>query len=166
MTMKCIDLKREFGDHYRVECEPSYYAQSGSQRASNRNAWLYVIPCRHGEIFPWEGRLLAISTKRRGAIATRLKRLSCTEMKQDGDDGMTLTFHEDDFPTIADIVKPRRRPQLSDERRQALSQQMTRLNQRRNKQSTSKQTTSKQSTSKQSTSKQWTSNIDRTDKSV
>jgi hypothetical protein len=126
-----VDLKRRFGRKYKIEHEESYHAETGSTKACNRDPCLYLIPCKHGEIFPWGDSLLAISTKRRGAIATRLENLPCTKVQQDGSDGLTLTFHEDDFPTIAEIVKPKRKPQLSNKQRQAMSQRMIRLNQRR-----------------------------------
>ena len=60
-------------------------------------------------------------------IKARLDRLECTTLKNDGDQFGSFLFHVDDFEQIAAIVKPYKRPQLSDERRLELSRQMTEI---------------------------------------
>ena len=113
-----INLRERFECRYKINHDPAYYSEYG-RRARVDDPWLQIIPCHHGEIFPWGGDLLAASTSRRGAIANRLSELDCCEVKQDGSDGVTVTFHIDDFRKVADLIRPRGSRQLSPSRRRA-----------------------------------------------
>lgn len=117
--VKPINLKKRFGQRYKIEYEPAYYAEYGP-RARTDDPWLQVIPCHYGEIFPWGEDLLAASTFRRGSIANRLAGLNCCQIRQDGCDGVTVTFHIDDFHEVAQLIKPRSRRRLTLEARRAL----------------------------------------------
>ncbi len=116
--MTCINLKERFGDVYKIQYEESYHADRG-ENARTVDPWYMQIPCQHGHICPWGGGILVACTDRRGSVAKRLAKLPCAEMWQDGDDGINVKFHVDDFESIAAIMKPKRRRRLSPEHRQA-----------------------------------------------
>ena len=117
--MDCVNLKERFGRKYRVTYEESYYAQYGP-RAQTDDPWLQIIPCRRGHIFPWGDNILAASTNGRGPTAHKLAALDFTTISQDGDDGVTMLFPVERFPEVAELMKPRRRRQVSDQERQRL----------------------------------------------
>ena len=119
-----IDLKSLAGNKYRVTIESSYYADTGSAQKRNRDPYLWLVVGRHGDVFLWSPELLAVSTHKRGGIAGRLMELPCTTVVQDGQDGLTMTFPAQYLDTVADLVKLRRRPVLSEERRAELSERM------------------------------------------
>lgn len=100
--MECINLKRQFGDRYRV-------AHEESRRGRLIDPWLMIIPCGHGHICPWGGSNLAACTDRPGQIVGRLKRLDFTTVVQDGDDGANITFDAEYFEVVAEIMRPRKR---------------------------------------------------------
>jgi hypothetical protein len=106
MSIRCIDLEKRFGSVYRV-------AYEDGKRHRTRDPWRLILLCRHGHIYPHGGDRLGASTRCRGAIAGRLVALSCVRVAQDGTDGINLVFHVDDFPTVAAILKPRRRRKLT-----------------------------------------------------
>lgn len=56
--MECLNLKRIFGERYKVAYEESYYAEYGPN-AYREDPWLMVLLCQHGEICPWGGQNLA-----------------------------------------------------------------------------------------------------------
>jgi hypothetical protein len=122
-----VDLKKLAGDKYRVTIESSYYADTGSAQNRNRDPYLWLIVGRHGEVFLWSPDRLAVSTYKRGGIARRLLDLPYTEVTQDGDDGVTVTFAAEHLDEVAQIVRLRRRPVLTDERRAELSNRMREL---------------------------------------
>ena len=114
--MKCIDLKERFGRRHRVRYEESYRAERG--RGRTRDPWLMVLACRYGHILPWGGNLLAASVDGHPNIAGRLRTLSCCTVVQDGDFGeLTATFDVADFQTVARVMRPRCRRQLSDQQK-------------------------------------------------
>jgi hypothetical protein len=118
-SVKPINLRECFGDRFQVENEAGYASEYGDGSRCD-DPWLFVIPCVHGQIFPWASDRLAVSTTGPGKVANLLRRLACCSVAQDGDDGFTGTFVPTDFPKVADIVKPRRSRKLSEQRRQAL----------------------------------------------
>jgi len=123
--MKCIDLKQRFGDRFKVAYEESYYAEYGPD-ARTVDPWLMIILCQHGEICPWGDDNLAACTNHAGPIANRLKALPYTQVAQDGDDGANVVFDVKHFDKVAQIMKPRRRRQVTEAERQRLAE-MSRL---------------------------------------
>jgi hypothetical protein len=109
-----IDLKARFGKRYRITLDPAHAAEYG-EGSRKDDPWLITIHCRYGHIYPYGGELLGASTERRGPVARRLADLSCVRVVQDGDDGVNVVFHVDDFNTVARNLKPRRRRQLTPE---------------------------------------------------
>ncbi len=113
MSTDCINLKRQFGDQYKVTYEESYYAEYGPS-ARTEDPWLMVILCQHGEIYPHGGNQLAASTKVAGGIARTLKALTFTTLHQDGADGVDVIFPIDRFDEIAAVMKPRKRRRMTE----------------------------------------------------
>ncbi|HEY2411582.1 MAG TPA: hypothetical protein VGI40_05045 [Pirellulaceae bacterium] len=119
----CVDLRQIAGDCYRIDLDEAHTAERGSGcRAAD--AWLLVVPCRFGHVFPWGKVRLAVSTNGRGPTAQRLAGLPFVRVEQAADDGFTLSFAADRFDEIAAIVKPLRlagrRAMSADERKRAV----------------------------------------------
>ena len=112
----CPDLKALAARKYRVKREESYHIEHG-KRGRSVDPWLWIIPCRHGHMFPFGSGLLGASTDRRGGIARRLAALPGCRVHQDGDDGLTIMFPEAMFEAVAAILKPRCRRRWSDAQR-------------------------------------------------
>ncbi|MCX7424735.1 MAG: hypothetical protein NTW96_03770 [Planctomycetia bacterium] len=130
MSVECIDLEARFGRRYRIDREESYHAQHGPG-ARRRDPWLSIIPCRFGHLYPFGGDLLAASVDGYPKVAGRLRKLDCCRIHQDGDGGeLTVVFHVDALARVARIIRPRRRPRLSPERRAELAEQMRGINQK------------------------------------
>jgi hypothetical protein len=117
--MKTINLKERFGDRYRVTFEESYFAERGKEARAD-DPWLQILLCRHGHISPCGGNILMTSTNKHGAVANQLAALRCVQVIQDGDDGINAIFCVDDFDTVAALMKPRRRRQVSERERERL----------------------------------------------
>ncbi len=49
-----INLRERFECRYKINHDPAYYSEYG-RRARVDDPWLQIIPCHHGEIFPWGG---------------------------------------------------------------------------------------------------------------
>jgi len=80
-----------------------------------------VIPCQHGELYPYGDDQLVASTKVAGGVARALKALTFTTLHQDGSDGVDVIFPVDRFEKVAGIMKPRKRRQVSDAGRKRLA---------------------------------------------
>ncbi len=115
-----INLRKQFGDGFRIERDPAYFAEYGP-RATVDDAWLQVIPCRLGHIFPYGYGLLAASSNSRGPVANKLAGVAGATVIQDGDDGLTIAFPVSSFRTVAKIIHPRSRHIPTDAQRQALA---------------------------------------------
>jgi len=128
---RCVNLKERFGKRFKVRREESYEAENPKYRAEEE-AWLQIIPCVGGEIYPHGGDTLA-AYLRPGPRAESLKRLRCVRVKTLGSDGVTVLFDVADFDQVAGIMQPRKRaqPQLSPEQREAKRQAMERVNAQR-----------------------------------
>ncbi len=120
MEPKRINLRRRFGQRYKVQFEESYFAEHG-QNARVEDPVLMVIACRFGHIYPNGGDVLAGSIDGHPKMATRMRRLPCCRVHQDGDDGeLTVLFNVADFDRVARIMRPRRRRQISETERERL----------------------------------------------
>lgn len=113
----CIDLKETFGQKYRIA-----YDESAGHEAGGRNdPWLMLIPCHRGHIYPHGGNLLAVATATRGGTAKAIRALPGVEVVQDGEDGINATFPVELFPQVAELMKPHRRRQFSDQERERIA---------------------------------------------
>ena len=110
---KCIDLRTVAGKRYRLDCDLSHKGRTAP------DPWLLIIPCRFGHIYPHSATLLAVATNGR-VIGLKVARLSGVDVLQDGIDGMNLTFPPRLFARVAQIVKPKRKRQISDAERERL----------------------------------------------
>ena len=117
--MTCINLRDLCGDRFRVEYEASYQADRGDG-ARAEDPWLMIVLCENGHLFVCGGDRLGASTDQRGPVATKLVRLDCTTLAQDGDDGVNVVFDVKHFYEVAEIMKPRKRRRLSPEHLLAL----------------------------------------------
>lgn len=111
----CIDLRERCGQLYRIENEQTGVGEPCGRRPND--PWLATLRCLHGHIYAQGGELLGASTDHRGPVANRLQYLPCCRLHQDGEDGVNVIFHVDDFDQVAEIMKPRRRRRLSPEQR-------------------------------------------------
>jgi len=109
--MRCINLKRDYGTTYRVRGEDGKTAPT--------DPWEHVIECKHGHIAPWGGKLLVACTDKCGKIAKLLRALGT--VVQDGDDGVNVVFTLERFGEVADLMRARKRRQMSAEQRAAAS---------------------------------------------
>jgi hypothetical protein len=116
----CINLRERYGHKYRVNYEESYYAQYGPH-ARVEDPWLQIIPGARGHVFPWDETRLAASTNTSGSIATKLKALPYTEVRQDGADGVNVIFPADRLDEVAAMLQLRRRRVVTREERQRLA---------------------------------------------
>jgi hypothetical protein len=116
----CVNLKERFSRRWRIANEASHEAEYG-ENARTVDPWLMTVPCQHGHLFPWGGNLLAASTDKRGGVARKLLALDRTQVRQDGDDGVTVSFHVDDVKVVAKMMKPRTRRRLSPEHKAKLA---------------------------------------------
>ena len=119
-AMNCVNLKERFGDHYKVGYEECYYADHGDG-ARGEEPWLMIIPCKHGHLYPHGGDLLGVSTNTMGPITNKIRELACTTVVQDSDEGVSATFHVNDFDEVAAVVKPRRRRRQAPEQADRLA---------------------------------------------
>ena len=121
--MECVNLKRLFGKRFRVRYEESYYAQYGPH-ARTDDPWLQIIPCDMGHIYPHGGDMLAASTNKPGPTVRKLKALPGVIVHQDGSDGANILFHIDQFDAVAEIMRPKRRRQWTEEQRAAAAERL------------------------------------------
>jgi hypothetical protein len=113
-----LNLVELFGDRYRITFDEAYNP-SHVPRAK-LDPWMMQIPCRGRgiTIYPHGGNVLAIEVDHRRNIAKALAALPGLKLWQDGDE-MTFLFDVALFPAVAEIVKPKRRPQYTAEQRDA-----------------------------------------------
>lgn len=127
ISMDCVDLKEEYGKIHRIGIDESYYANTGSSNASNTDPWNWILRGTRGHVCPWGGDRLAACTNYRGQIAKMLMKIPTAKMEQDGTDGVNVSFHKDYLDKAAKVLKLYKRPQLTDEQRQALSERGKKL---------------------------------------
>ena len=116
----CIDLRERFNDRYRVDVDPSYRADTGSSKNSNRDPWNWVLKGKRGHICPWGGDLLAVCIEGHPKICRKLALEPWVITTQYGDDGINAVIHIDDFEKAVSYVKLYRKRQMTDERKEAL----------------------------------------------
>ena len=117
-TSPCINLLCRFGKRYKITWDPCFNPK-GKHRES-LDPWMMQIPCQRGTIYPPGGTLLAVEVDGRPITANKLFNIDCCQLYQDGDHEKTFLFDVADFETVAEIMKPRRKRQLSDVERQKL----------------------------------------------
>ena len=112
MGTGCPNLKRLFGERYRISWEESREGRS-------IDPWLYVIHGRYGHIYPWGSDTLAVYTTRSIRTVKTLVQGGCV-LRQDGDREWTLTFPVHLFPMVAKAIKAYRKKRISSAQRAVL----------------------------------------------
>ena len=103
--MKCINLKKRY-PHLKVERE--------AEAESSQDPWLYQLICIGGHISPdgpdtfWFSTNSRLSKVARRFLAERDWPHSVTVI-QDGDDGISGTFHKREWKYVTSFFKPKRR---------------------------------------------------------
>jgi hypothetical protein len=119
--MKPIDLKAEFGGKWQIGLDEA-------ARGRWADPWNYIVPCRHGHLYPVDGDRIGAATNRAGAIVRKLRAIDGVDVFQDGEDGANVVFHRAKVRFIARVMKPRTARQLSSAQRAALAQGRLRKN--------------------------------------
>jgi hypothetical protein len=122
--MDCINLKKRFGDRFKVLYEEGYYAQHG-ETAWREDPDLMIIPCKWGHLYPDGPETLAASVDGHPRIAVQIQKLKCCRVHQDGDNGeLTVLFDVADFDQVAKIMQPHRKRQWTAEQKQQASERL------------------------------------------
>jgi hypothetical protein len=84
------------------------------EQGGKKDPWYQVIPCRYGQIYPYSDTLLAVHSKGSG-IRRKLQAIEGLTVHNWSDDGEAIFLFEHAlFNRVAEIVKPKRKRQLSD----------------------------------------------------
>ncbi len=122
--MNCINLKKTFGDRFKVDYEEAYSAQYGTN-ARIEDPHLMIIPCKYGHLYPDGPQTLAASVDGHSRIAAQIKELKCCRVHQDGDKGeLTVLFDVTDFDKVADIMQPRQKRRWTEEQKQKAGERL------------------------------------------
>jgi hypothetical protein len=124
--MGCINLKKRFGMKYRITFDPAY--DPANRPREKLDPWYMQIPCRVGTIYPHGGAKLAVEVDGHKRVKAKLRRLGCCQLHQDGHNFGAFIFDAKDFDTVAKILRPHRKRQLSDEQREGLRDRMRIMN--------------------------------------
>jgi hypothetical protein len=117
-----IDLKARFGRTYHVTLDPS----ASQDTSTEERAWHYRIPCRYGFISVHGPETLAAWTGG-GRMIARLIAIPGVRVHQRGDREVRVLFGPEALPAVADLLRARRRIQLSPEERQRRAALMAEL---------------------------------------
>ena|SRR3989337_1487223 len=104
-----MNLKETYGSIYRIRFDPAV----GKSSTLMADPDYQIIPCRHGEIYPYSAKLLAVwvnGSKRIGKIKREMPDL---KIQNDGQGEAIFLFNPNLFNQIADYVKPHRKRQSS-----------------------------------------------------
>jgi hypothetical protein len=113
---ECLNLRKLYGDRYRIVLDPAAeYEPSG-----RRDPWLFIIPCKYGEIYPHGGDLLAVMVV--GVYKVPEMRKLELPSHQNGDGEAVFLFTQNQFTQVAKVVKPRKRRRLSEKDRGRLAE--------------------------------------------
>jgi hypothetical protein len=115
-----IDLKARFGARYRMTLDESARTP-GSTREDK--LWGRRIPCKYGHIGVWGSDTLSAHTGRRMVVG-RLAALPFVKVAQRGDREITVTFAPEHIVPVAELLRARMRPALTDEQREVLRRRM------------------------------------------
>jgi hypothetical protein len=115
----CVNLMSRFGTQYKIDWDECY--DPANRPKENLDPWHMTIPCERGTITPYGDSKLSVMVDYRPITAKRLSELGVCKLYQDGDHEKTFLFDVADFDTVAEIVKPRRKRQVSEQERQRLA---------------------------------------------
>ena len=122
MTPTCINLHERFGSKYRITFDEAY---DPSHRPGDKlDPWYMEIPCRRGTVYPQGGNRLAVMVDGYRGLVKQMRQLPYLEIVQDGQSEATFVFDVADFDKVAELVKPWRKPRMSDEQRLAAADRL------------------------------------------
>lgn len=121
----CINLTDRYGATYRVSWDPTY--DPGHVPYDKRDPWYMQLSCERGTIYPHDGTMLAVEIDYRPRITAQVAALPGVVLYQDGDREKTFLFDVTLFDQVAEIVRPRRRRQVSEAERQRLAEMSRRF---------------------------------------
>lgn len=112
----CLNLRKLFGDRFKISNDPAARYEPNSRN----DPWLFIIPCKFGEIYPHSGDKLAVMVcGNRKVPETRNLGLS---VHQDGDTEAVFLFTPGQFDQVAEVVQPRKKRQVSEKERRRLAE--------------------------------------------
>lgn len=112
-----INLKERFGKRYRIAFDGAYDPRNRPK--DKLDPWAMEIPCERGTIYPHGGNDLAVMVDYRPVTARKLATIPGVALVQDGNHEKTFVFDVGLFAAVAEIVKPRRKRQITEDQRQA-----------------------------------------------
>lgn len=118
----CINLLKLFGDQFKIVFDQAYDARHVPR--DKLDPWYMQIACERGLVVPWGETTLAAEVEGRPITARRLAASGVCELYRNGDSGQTFLFDVADFETVAAIMHPRRRRQISLAQRAAARERM------------------------------------------
>lgn len=104
-----------FGNEYKISTDPAY--DPTGIRHDNLDPWYFTIPCKFGTIWAHGGKMLCIDIDYHDRIARKVGAIPGVRLKCDGDREKTFIFPVSLFGEVADLVKPRRRKQMTPKQR-------------------------------------------------
>jgi hypothetical protein len=108
-----IDLKKMYGDVYKIALDESASGQSRADRL-----WYQQIPCRYGHIFVAGRKLLGAHASGK-LMPGRLAALPGVTVRQRGDSEINVVFPREVFPAVAALLQARKRRKVSPEQARA-----------------------------------------------
>jgi hypothetical protein len=112
VVTRCIDLKRMFGQRYRIKTDPAATSQ-------NADPWLWIIFCKNkGEIYPAGGDDLMVMSKTDCNATREMRKWPELRVHQDASDFVVFRFNVKHFDKVAKQVGAKRKRQMSAEERQ------------------------------------------------
>lgn len=113
--MPPVNLSELFGKRYRIGWDAAY---DPKHRPKDKlDLWAMEIPCRFGTIYAYCESTLAVMIDHHVITANKVAKIPGVEIIQDGEDEMTFRFPIALFDKVAELVKPHRKPQLTEEQR-------------------------------------------------
>lgn len=117
MEPTCVNLAERFGDKYKISYDPAF--DPHGKHRDKIDPFDMQIPCRKGTVYPLGGSRLAFEINGRRSLVKELRGLPFLKITQDGDREATFAFDVADFDKVAELVKPHRRPIMSEAQREA-----------------------------------------------
>jgi hypothetical protein len=108
-----IDLKKTYGDVYKIVLDESASGQSRADRL-----WCQQIPSKYGHIFV-AGRNLLGAHAAGKLMPGRLAALPGVTVRQRGDTEVNVVFPREVFPAVAALLQARKRRKVSPEQARA-----------------------------------------------
>lgn len=115
--MSYLDLREMYGHKYKI-------IRDAGAESREMDAWLWIIPCKYGEIFsPGWGKLAVLCKSPR----VRTKMVACVkglEPHQIGDTESIYLFAPERFKDVARFIVPKIKRRLSPEHRAKLAEKL------------------------------------------